>query len=164
MPKGRRNDGDKSKGWGAPKGHPPYNVNGEGGVEKYWTNERIEEVAEYFWEYLDEPSSLYFKKFVIWLRRTKKIKIHLEYLSRWADQNEKFKEVYDYAKLWQECRLLEGGLINKLNPGLVKFMLSAVHGMNEKQVVEHEGKDLIRVVHYGDQEPKTWSEEQEEWP
>lgn len=161
MPSGKRNDGDLSKGWGAPKGHPPYNKNGEGGAPRFWTDEKIEQIADYFWEYLEEPSSLYFKKFIIWLRRNKKIAIRLEHLSRWSQRNDKFNDVYEYAKLWQECRLVEGGLINKLNPGIVKFMLSAVHGMNEKQVIEHEGRDVINVVHYGDQPPKTWKEEQQ---
>lgn len=144
---------------GAPKGHPPYEG---GGRPKIWTDEIIEQIAEYFIEFADDPTFLYYKDFITWLKKNKNIFIPIEYLSRWADSNEKFKEAYDYAKLVQECRIVRGGLLKKLDSGMSKFMLTAVHGFSDKSVIEHQGNDVINVIHYGKKEPKTWKEEAQE--
>lgn len=144
---------------GAPKGHPPYEG---GGRPKTWTNEKIDEIADEFMEFIEDPTTLYYKEFVMWLKRKKNILIQSEYISRWSETNEKFKEAYDYAKLVQECKIVKGGLLKKLDSSMAKFMLTAVHGFSDKQVIEHQGNDVINVIHYGKKEPKTWKEESQD--
>lgn len=147
---------------GAPLGHPPYPGCETGGRPEIWTDEMIEKIADYFMEYIEDPANLYFKKFVIWLYRNHNIKIQAQYLSQWAEKNEKFAAALDYARLTQECKIVEGSLIKKFDSGMSKFILSAVHGMSDKQVIEHQGNDVINIIHYGKLNPKTWKEENQE--
>lgn len=146
---------------GAPKGHPPYPGCETGGRPPIWTDEKIEEIADLLIQFMDDPDNIYFKKFINWLKRAKNISIPIEYLSRWSEKNEKFLDAYNYAKIEQETRIVEGCLTKKLDSGMGRFMLAAVHGLSEKQVIEHQGQDIINIVHYGKKPPKTWKEESE---
>lgn len=141
-----------------PLGHPPYG--GEtGGRPKIWTDEKIEEIAEWFMTFMDDPENLYFKEFVIFMRQQKNILIKAEYLSKWAETNERFRDAYDYVKTAQECRILKGGMTKRYDSNLSKYLLSAIHGITDKQIVEHQGNDVINVIHYGQGSPKTWKDE-----
>jgi hypothetical protein len=142
---------------GAPKGHPPYPG---GGKPLYWNEERINEIADYFLEFIEEPSTLCFKEFALWLRQNKNIFFNKSYFGLFAERSEKFKEIYEYAQLIQEVKITKGGLLKKLDSQLTKFLLCAVHGYTDKQTIQHEGNDVINIVHYGTQEPKTWNQQQ----
>ena len=145
---------------GAPKGHPPYPGCETGGRPKIWTNEKIDEIADYFLEFIELPSTLYFKEFALWLRQNHNIFFNKSYFGLFAEKSEKFKEILEYAHLIQEAKIVKGGLIKKLDSQLSKFMLCAVHGYTDKQTIAHEGNDVINVVHFGKGEPKTWNTEQ----
>lgn len=111
---------------GAPKGHAAYNVNGEGGCPKKYTPEFIEKEADAFEEWMKQPGSLYFKRFA--LNRG----YAPQRLYEFAEENQKFAEVYSLAKGWQECRLIEGGLTNEFNGGFCKFVMGNLCGWTDK--------------------------------
>lgn len=111
----------------APKGHAPYNVNGEGGVAKIYTKEFIEKEADAFEEWLEQPNSVFFKSFA--MSRGYKP----SFLSEWANINDRFKSVYDKAKEWQECKLFDYSFFNKGNVQMGKFALINHHGWRDKQ-------------------------------
>lgn len=110
----------------APLNHAPYNTEGEGGRPQKYTKEFIEAEATAFESWMNEPSSIYFKRFAI------NRGYHPQRLSEFAEQNERFSEVYALAKAWQECRLAEGGLTNEFNGGFCKFVMGNCHGWSDK--------------------------------
>jgi len=117
----------------APKGHPPYQGCEKGGVlggrpEKY-TQERIEEEADAFLEWMGQPESIWYKDFA--LERG----YHPEYLSIWAKMNKRFSQVYERSKEWQQSKLVKGGLLNQFNAGFTKFVMSNTCGWYEKQQI-----------------------------
>jgi len=110
-----------------PKGHPPYNKNGEGGRPLEWTIERIEKEAEAFEEWLKLPNSVYFRQFAIsrgWPHR---------YLQVFSERSSRFRAVYEFAQDWQECRLVNGALFKKLDSSFTKLVLSNTVGWSDKQ-------------------------------
>jgi DNA-packaging protein gp3 len=113
----------------APKGHPPYNKKGEGGAPKKWTPERIEAEAAAFEEWMQRPDSIWYESFC--LERG----FLPDELSRWAKENERFRQVYEKAKAWQKNKLVNGGLLNKFNAGFTKFVMSNTCGWYEKQQI-----------------------------
>jgi hypothetical protein len=143
-------------GKGAPMGHPPYEGSGR---PEIWTEEKINEIADYFIEYIDLPTSLYFKEFLVWLRQNKDIKLNKCCFPRFSEKNEKFRDAYEYAQLVQECKIVKGGLLKKFDSAMSKFMLCAVHGYTDKQTVEHQGKEIIQIINYSDTDLKTWNEQ-----
>lgn len=142
---------------GAPKGHPPYPGCGK---PLLWTEEKIDEIADYFLEFVELPSTLYFKEFALWLRQNHNLFFNKSYFGLFAEKSEKFKEVYEYAQLIQEAKIAKGGLIKKLDSQMSKFMLCAVHGYTDKQTIQHEGNEAVNIIHFGSKEPATWNDEQ----
>lgn len=117
----------------APKGHAPYPGCEKGGTPLVFTQESIEKYADLFSEWLQDPEHIWFKDFAIEKR------INPDLLSKWAKENEKFNGIYKLAKEIQESRVINGGLRNKLNAGLVKFMLVAKHGWeSETSIIDAE--------------------------
>lgn len=115
----------------APKGHPPYNVNGEGGRPLKYTKEIIEKYADEFEIWLEDPENFWFKDFAI------KHKFDAKLLQVWAKDNQRFSEVLQQAKLKQEAKLFKGALTNGYNSGIVKFALNVHHGWVEKKETVH---------------------------
>lgn len=111
----------------APKGHAPYNKNGEGGVKKIYTDEYLENEAVLFLDWMKKPDSLYFKKFAIERGYSP------QRLNEFADSNEKFAEAFRFAKQWQEVRISEGAMRNELNASYSKFFMANVCDWHEKQ-------------------------------
>lgn len=109
-----------------PIGHPPYNVNGEGGRPKEYTPEFIEAEAEALEEWMQDPSNIYFKKFAFERGYSYKR------LSEFAAVNRRFKDTLERAREWQEIKLVEGGLLDEFNANLTKFVLINNHGWAEK--------------------------------
>lgn len=59
----------------------------------------------------------------------------------WSKENDDFLDAMD-ALLEKQGRLLQSyGLLGKTNPAITKLMLSANHGMREKNDLEVSGKD-----------------------
>ena len=117
----------------APKKHSPYNKSGEGGRPVMYTKEFIENEADAFLEWMNKPRSIYFKRFAI------DRGYHPQRLSEFAEQNERFSEVYTQAKAWQETKLVEGGLMNEFNAGFTKFVMGNVCGWVDKQETKVSG-------------------------
>lgn len=112
---------------GAPKGHPPYPGCEKGGRPKKWTDERIEEEADAFLEWMKRPDSIWYKDFA--LERG----FLPDLFSEWAQTNEKFSRVYKKSQEWQQSKLVKGGLLSEYNAGFCKFVMSNTCGWTEKQ-------------------------------
>lgn len=106
----------------APKNHPPYEGCETGGRPIKFTKEEIELHADEFKKWLENPSHVWFKDFAL------DNDLDPDYLSIWAEENEKFFGVYKAAKHRQESRLVNGGLINAFNGSIVKLVLANAHG------------------------------------
>lgn len=111
----------------APKNHPPYNKNGEGGRPQKYTKAFIEKEADAFEKWMEKPESIYFKKFALERGYNPNL------LAIWAKENERFSGVYERVKIWQENKLVEGGLLQTYNPGFTKFVMGNVCGWADKQ-------------------------------
>ncbi len=123
----------------APKKHPPYNKNGEGGRPKQWTVQEIEKMADEFLDWLEKPNSVWFKDFC--LQRG----LNPDLLSEWAKKNVRFAGVYKMAKHHQEAKMLKGGLLNQFNSSLVKLVLTNHHGWIEKSETKVSG-DVVNPL------------------
>jgi len=115
----------------APKGHPPYNKNGEGGRPPIYTKEIIEKYADQFEVWLEDPENFWFKDFAI------KHKLRAKLFQEWSQVNQRFAEVLEQAKQKQEAKLFKGALTNSYNSGIVKFALNVHHSWVEKKETVH---------------------------
>lgn len=111
----------------APKGHPAYNVNGEGGRPLKYTAEFIENEAEEFEKWIKKPESVYFKEFALERGYSP------QRLNEFAETNQRFAETFNKVKQWQETKLVKGGLINEFNASFTKFVMANAFGWYEKQ-------------------------------
>lgn len=121
----------------APKGHPPYNKNGEGGRPKKYTDDFIEKEADAFEEWMTRKTSLWYEDFAMERGYNPSL------LSEWAKKNERFSAVYRNAKSWQQSLLIRGGLSNKFNAGFTKFVMGNVCGWYEKQLLAGDATNPI---------------------
>jgi len=111
---------------GGPLGHPPYNVNGEGGRPIKYTKNFIEAEADALEKWIQEPSSIYFKRFALERGYSP------QRLPEFAEVNERFSEILAKTREWQEIRLVEGGLMNEFNAGFTKFVMGNICSWSEK--------------------------------
>jgi len=117
----------------APKGHKAYEGCERGGRPSRYSTEDIERYADEFNEWLKDPSHVWFKDFCL------DNDIDPDLMSEWAENNEKFKRTYKFAKHRQESRLVNGGLVNGYNSSIVKLVLSNAHGWSDKQETKLSG-------------------------
>lgn len=110
----------------APKGHEPYNTEGQGGRPVKYTKEFIELEAEELEKWMTLPTSVYFKRFAFSRGYSYKR------LQEFADVNERFSDILARAKEWQEIRLAEGGLTEEFNAGFTKFVMGNVCGWTDR--------------------------------
>lgn len=110
----------------APKGHAPYNVNGEGGRPKIYTEEFINKQADGLLEWLINPDNIYFEEFLL------DQNIHPKAMYEWIKVNERFNDAYEIAHSRQKQRLLKGATKKEFSEGFTKFVLINNHGMSEK--------------------------------
>jgi len=108
----------------APKGHPPYNKNGEGGKPRTWDREVEADALE---EWIQQPDNIFVGKFA--LSRG----YHPDRLAEWAKESERFARALKQAKKHQEFKLAESGMYGKSNPGFTKFVMANVCDWYEKQ-------------------------------
>jgi hypothetical protein len=111
----------------APKGHAPFNTNGEGGRPRKYTNKQIDAFADELLEWLKNPENIWFKDFCL------DKDINPDLMSLWADESDRFSGAYALAKARQESRLVNGGLKETYNGSIVKFVLANAHGWADKQ-------------------------------
>lgn len=117
----------------APKGHPPYNKNGEGGRPTKYTKEFIENEADEFEKWINNTKSIWHEDFAMMRNYSPRL------LCLWAKQNERFSEVYEKVQLWQKSLLITGGLLSKYNCGITKLVLSNTIGWTDKQETKLSG-------------------------
>ena len=72
-----------------------------------------------------------------------KIGVISETLRNWCDENARFRDAYAVCKEISKKELLLGGLTEKFNPQIVKFLAINNHGMKEK--IEHENNNAGRI-------------------
>lgn len=113
---------------GPPKGNKNAVGNNGGAPEKY-SMEWIEQEAQHFLEWMKRPDSIFIKSFAV------ERGYHSNRLAEFAEKSVVFMGVYKLAKEWQESRLVNYSLFNKVNYGMTKFVLSNHHNYTEKQQV-----------------------------
>ena len=110
----------------APKGHKPYKGCEKGGRPVSYTKEQIEKEADLFEQWMKKPDSLYVKEFMF------ERGYHEDLFSYFAQRNDKFKLVYLKSKIWQEQKLVCGGLKGDYNSFFTKFVMCNVCGWSDK--------------------------------
>lgn len=118
---------------GAPKGHPPYNVNGEGGRPVVFNDYFLDLLASDLDEWIDDENQIWLKDFFI------KKKIDHDRADEFCAKHERFKLSYKRAKSIQEGRIFKGGLKNKFNAKVVGLGLMHNHGWKEQSKTEISG-------------------------
>lgn len=136
---------------GGPPGHAPYPGCETGGRPQVYTKEYIENEADEFLKWMKDPAHIYFKRFALDRGYSP------QRLSEFAENNDKFSEVYKRAKEWQECRLAEGGLLEEFNSGFCKFVMGNVCGWTDRQETKLSGdaqNPLLFLIQKADGESK----------
>jgi|SRR5580700_8611027 hypothetical protein len=110
----------------APLGHPPYNVNGEGGRPKIYTKEFIEDMADKFEVFMKREDVVWYEEFCV------ENDIEPDLLSMWAKENKRFSGVYNKSKTWQKSKLIKGGLLSTYNSTITKLVLHNTIGWSDK--------------------------------
>jgi hypothetical protein len=70
---------------------------------------------------------------------------HKEWRNKEGEPYESYQEMYEDARAIAEERLVMDGLYADADSSLVKFLLKATHGYEDKKTVEHEGDREIEV-------------------
>lgn len=144
---------------GAPKGHEPYNKNGEGGRPLKYTDEFIEKEAEAFEEWITRKDSLWFEEFA-------HQRGYLgENLSLFANSNKRFSVAYKKAKEWQKYLLIKGGLLKKFNSNTTALLLShnyGIHSKSESVISGDAANPFSALVHVVQGETKELVNDKEE--
>jgi hypothetical protein len=117
----------------SPKGHTPYPGCETGGRPRRYSQQDIENYADEFKKWLNDPNHVWFKDFCL------DNDIDPDLMSEWAQENDKFNGVLKLAKHRQESRLINGGLLNVYNGSIVKLVLGNAHGWSEKQETKLSG-------------------------
>lgn len=110
----------------APKGHEPYNKNGEGGAPELWTEEKLNELADEFTKWWHNPYNVWFKDFAL------EKYLHPNVLALWAHKNDRFKAAYEYAKEMQQTRLVNGSLKRTFHDAACARVLAHSHGWSKE--------------------------------
>lgn len=123
----------------APKGNQ-FAVGNSGPQPSKYTNEFIEQEAIAFIKWFSQPENIYFKRFA--LERG----YPPDELAHFAKKSEVFKRAYLLAKEWQECKIVEGALFNKLNSNFAKFAMSNLCGWSDRQQVSGDAANPLTFI------------------
>lgn len=104
-----------------PIGHPPYNVNGEGGRPPKWTSGCLDELASSLDAWIDQAVKT--NKEFWWQDWAFQVGTNPKKISEFADRHPRFRESYERAREWQQHIVQKGALIKKLSEGFSKFFL-----------------------------------------
>jgi hypothetical protein len=111
----------------APRGHQPYNIFGEGGRPKIYTQEMIESEADALLDWLWQDEKNFFIEDFCLSRG-----YSYKRLNEWVKANEKFSEAYDMFKTKQRVVLYKGGISKKFGYPMCALILSHDHGIHQK--------------------------------
>lgn len=117
-----------------------YAVGNSGPPPRKYTHEFIEQEAIAFIHWFAQPNNIYFKRFA--LERG----YPPDELAHFAKKNEVFKRAYLFAKEWQECKIVEGALFNKLNSNFAKFAMANLSGWSDKQQVSGDAANPLAFL------------------
>jgi hypothetical protein len=123
----------------APKGNKFAEGNSGPPASKY-TQEFIENEAVVFIKWFCKPENIYFKRFA--LERG----YPPDELANFAKKSEVFNRAYTFAKAWQECKIVEGALFNKLNSNFAKFAMANLSGWSDKQQVSGDAANPLAFL------------------
>jgi len=114
---------------GAPEGHLPYPGCETGGRPSIYTKEFIENEADELQKWIKDSKNIYFKDFA--LQRG----YAARRINEFAEKNEKFAQVFELVKDWQESKLVRGGLTRQFESGFTRFVMARVCGWKEEKNV-----------------------------
>jgi hypothetical protein len=117
----------------APKGHANYDVDHLAGRPEIYTEDVLNKMADDLMKWLETPTNVLFKDFCL------DQKINPRKMLKWAEDNERFRAAYEFAKERQQSRLLNGGLNDIYNGTVMKFIMTNVHGWSDKQEMKVSG-------------------------
>ncbi len=110
----------------APKGHAPYNVNGEGGRPLKYTEKYVNELADKLEEWIKEKENVFIERFCL------KYDVPEEAISTDLINFERFSKVYKKFKTKQKVDLCEGSLKRRFAHPMCALILSNHHNMHLK--------------------------------
>lgn len=111
----------------APKGHAPYNVNGEGGRPLRYTQEYVDELADDLIMWLnDHNENLFIEDWCL------ENDIPEETISTDLINFERFSQAYNKLKTKQKVAIFKGGLKRKFAHPMCALLLSHSHNIHLK--------------------------------
>lgn len=110
----------------APKGHPPYNKNGEGGRPKIYTKEFVDKEADLLEEWMQDKNNLFIEDFCF------DRGYHDGRIDEFIKSSERFALTYQKFKMRQKSELFKGGLKRKFAHPMCALILSHNHGVYQK--------------------------------
>jgi hypothetical protein len=123
-----------------PKGHPPYPGCETGGRPKIYTTEFIDKLADELDAWIQQGKFLWFERFAI------QNNLNPEYMSDFARENDKFRQVYNKARAYQRVILFEGGLLKKFQYNAMQLILGNQYGIFEKKETHMSGNASLSFV------------------
>ena len=110
----------------SPIGHPPYNVNGEGGRPKRYTDEYIDFLANELNNWIQIPENIFIENFCL------KHDIPEQKVTETLNKNLRFSEAYNKLKTKQKVKLFEGSLNKTFAHPMCALLLSHNHSIIPK--------------------------------
>lgn len=111
----------------APKGHPPYNKNGEGGRPKIYDDKFLSELAKKLDEWVEaDQNNIFIERFCL------ANNIPSRKITDFKKTSERFSEAYDKLLDKQKVAMFEGGLRRKFAHPMCALILSYNHGVYQK--------------------------------
>ena len=110
----------------SPIGHPPYNVNGEGGRPKRYTESYVNELADDLEKWLEDKANIFIERFCL------KHDIPEDTIAKDLIKHERFSRAYNKLRSKQKVSLFENGLTGKFKHNMCALVLSHNHGVHQK--------------------------------
>lgn len=123
----------------APKGNK-FAVGNSGQPPRKYTREFMEKEAVAFITWFSKPENIYFKRFA--LERG----YPPDELANFAKKSEVFRRAYLFAKEWQECKIVEGALFNKLNSNFAKFAMANISDWSDKKQISGDATNPLTFL------------------
>lgn len=120
----------------APKGHPPYNKNGEGGRPKIYTEEFIDKEAIALQDWMKDKQNLFIEDFCF------ERGYHESRITEFVEANERFSLAYNMLKMKQKTALFKGGLTKKFAYPMCALILGHNHGIVSKTEQKFSGDKI----------------------
>lgn len=125
----------------APKGHPYYNIYGQGGRPIKYNQEFIENEAYALYEWIyDKPENIFIERFAF--DRGYSCKRVYD----WIKVNERFLDVYELFKTKQKNAMFMGAISKKTNYQGCALVLSNGHGIVAKTEQKITGDPLLSLL------------------